>query len=146
MIVTKPHFSYKYQSTVEKKGGENFGGRVEKILGGKRTQKNLKRLKLSSLSNQAAAHSPLLLPDCNSLSQPPHLSPHLLLLFQPINTYTRALYTSRNSKSESSTNSQTYCTKNNWSNFDNMIAIDDAEWEDEDLKEFTMFVENFEKS
>jgi hypothetical protein len=27
-----------------------------------------------------------------------------------------------------------------------MIAIDDAEWEDEDLKEFTMFVENFEKS
>jgi len=26
MIVTKPHFSYKYQSTVEKKGGENFGG------------------------------------------------------------------------------------------------------------------------
>jgi hypothetical protein len=27
-----------------------------------------------------------------------------------------------------------------------MIAIDDVEWEDEDLKEFTMFVEKFEKS
>jgi hypothetical protein len=76
MIVTKPQFSYKYQSTVKKKkGGENFEGQAEKILGNKRTQKNLKRLKLSSLSNQAAAHSPLLLPDCNSLSQPPHRSP-----------------------------------------------------------------------
>jgi len=27
-----------------------------------------------------------------------------------------------------------------------MNAIDDEEWEDEDLKEFTMFVEKFEKS
>lgn len=27
-----------------------------------------------------------------------------------------------------------------------MTAIDDEEWEDEDLKEFTMFVEKFEKS
>jgi hypothetical protein len=116
-------------------------------LRNKRTQKNPKRPKLSSLSNQAAAHSPLLLPDCNSLSQPPHCSPIFFSSFnQQIHTYTRALYASRNSKSESSTNSQTYCTKNNWSNFDNMNAIDDEEWEDEDLKEFTMFVEKFEKS
>jgi hypothetical protein len=27
-----------------------------------------------------------------------------------------------------------------------MTVIDDEEWEDEDLKEFTMFVEKFEKS
>ena len=74
MIVTKPLFSYIYQSIVKKKGGENFEGWAEKNLWNKRTQKNPKRPKLSSLSNQAAAHSPLLLPECNSLSLPPHRS------------------------------------------------------------------------
>jgi len=47
---------------------------------------------------------------------------------------------------ESSIDSQNHCTKNNWPNFDNMVAMGDEEWEQKDIKEFTRLVENSEKS
>ena len=52
-------------------------------------------------------------------------------------------YTFRNP--ENSIDSQNHYTKNNQPNFDNIIAIDDEDWEEEDMKEFTREVEMFEK-
>jgi hypothetical protein len=59
-------------------------------------------------------------------------------------TYTSTPCTFRNP--ESSIDSQNHCTKNNWPNFDNMIAMDDEEWGEEDIREFTKLVENSEKA
>ena len=47
---------------------------------------------------------------------------------------------------ESSIDSQNHNTKNNWPNFDNMIAMGNEEWNEEDIKEFTRLVEDSEKS
>jgi hypothetical protein len=44
----------------------------------------------------------------------------------------------RNSKSESSINPQTYCIENEWPNFDKyVIAMDEEEWNEDYMKEFT---------
>jgi len=59
-------------------------------------------------------------------------------------TYTSTACTFKNP--ESSIDSQNHCTKNNWPNFDNMVAMGDEEWEEEDIKEFNRLVENSEKS
>ena len=59
-------------------------------------------------------------------------------------TYTSTPCTFRNP--ESSIDSQNHCTKNNWPNFDNMIAMDDEEWGEKDIREFTKLVENSEKA
>jgi len=47
---------------------------------------------------------------------------------------------------ESLNDSQNHCTKNNWPNFDNIIAMGDEEWEEEDMKKFTRLVENSKKT
>jgi hypothetical protein len=46
-----------------------------------------------------------------------------------IHIYTSVPYTFSKSKNKFSINSQTHYTKNNWPNFDNLIAMSDEEWE-----------------
>jgi hypothetical protein len=43
-------------------------------------------------------------------------------------------------------NSQTHYTKNNWSNFDNAITMDDKDWGEDDIKEFIRLVKKSEKT
>ena len=59
-------------------------------------------------------------------------------------SYTSTPYTFRSF--ESSNRSQNHCTKNNWPNFNNITTIDDEEWAEEDIKEFTKLMENSEKA
>ena len=48
----------------------------------------------------------------------------------------------RNSESESSINPQTCCIENEWPNFDkDVIAMDEEEWNKNDMKEFTRQIE-----
>jgi len=63
-----------------------------------------------------------------------------------IHTYTNTPFIFSNFESESSTNPYTHYTNNNWSNFDNIIAMGDEEWEEKYLKEFSRLVEKFEKT
>jgi len=50
-----------------------------------------------------------------------------------------------NSKSESSTNPQTYCTGNEWPDYDKyVIAMKEEEWEEDYIREFPKLVEQFE--
>lgn len=50
------------------------------------------------------------------------------------------LFAFKNPKNESLINRHTYCTKNNWLNFDeNVTAIDEEEWKEDVVKEFTKF-------
>lgn len=51
----------------------------------------------------------------------------------------------KNHENESSMNTLTHCTKNNFPSFDeNIFAMDYKEWEDDDVEEFTRLVEWFE--
>jgi hypothetical protein len=50
-------------------------------------------------------------------------------LSMQIHIYTSAPYTFSKSKNKFSINSQTHYTKNNWPNFNNLIAMNDEEWE-----------------
>ena len=59
-------------------------------------------------------------------------------------SYTNTLYTFKSF--ESSNRSQNHYTKNNWPNFNNVTTLDDEEWAEEDIKEFTRLMENFKKA
>ncbi|XP_061945039.1 uncharacterized protein LOC133669048 [Populus nigra] len=51
----------------------------------------------------------------------------------------------KNPENESSINPQTYCIENEWPNFDkDVIAMDEEEWNEDDMKEFTRRVEQSE--
>ena len=59
-------------------------------------------------------------------------------------SYTSTPYTFRSF--ESSNHSQNHYTKNNWPKFNNVTTLDDEEWAEEDIKEFTRLMENSEKA
>ena len=59
-------------------------------------------------------------------------------------SYTNTLYTFKSF--ESSNRSQNHYTKNNWPNFNNVTIVDDEEWAEEDIKEFTRLMENSKKA
>jgi len=61
-------------------------------------------------------------------------------------TYTNTPFIFSNFESESSTNPYTHYTKIKWSNFDNIIAMGDEEWEEKYLKDFTRLVEKSKKT
>ena len=65
------------------------------------------------------------------------------LSFANKHSYTSTPYTFRSF--ESSNRSQNHYTKNNWPNFNNVTTLDDEEWAEEDIKEFTKLMENSEK-
>jgi len=59
----------------------------------------------------------------------------------------QTLFAFKNPKNESLINTHTYCTKNNWLNFDeNVTAIDKEEWKEDDVKEFTKLVQQSERA
>ena len=64
--------------------------------------------------------------------------------FENNRSYTNTHYTFRSF--ESFNHSQNYYTKNNWPNFNNVTTLDDEEWAEEDIKEFTRLMENFKKA
>lgn len=43
-------------------------------------------------------------------------------------------------------NSRTHCIKNNWPSFDTTIAMSNEDWKEEEIKDFTRLVENYEKT
>jgi hypothetical protein len=51
-----------------------------------------------------------------------------------LHPYTSTPYTFRNPKNPN--DSQNHCTKNNWLNFDNIIAMGDEEWEEKGYERF----------
>jgi len=55
-----------------------------------------------------------------------------------------SFYVKKNLKS--SINSRTHCIKNNWSSFDNTIAMSNEDGEGEEINDFTRLVENYEKT
>ena len=59
-------------------------------------------------------------------------------------SYTNTHYTFRSF--ENPNHSQNYYTKNNWPNFNNVTTLDDEEWAEEDIEEFTRLMENSEKT
>ena len=62
-----------------------------------------------------------------------------------IHTYTKSPSAFRKSESGSSTKSRAHFTENEWPNFDDYtIAMEENEWEENDVKEFAKLVEQSE--